>query len=184
MGLTLLVGFVSWLTLASTFNFSPVQIPDIQLISHYKNPTAFNVSYPVSWQYQIPERGVFLLGERAVFEGQLGSVLTIQRQLPTREQRKLVDVLNEFLDLGPFHNRDSWEVVEDTAPTTLAGQQAFSITLEGSSAPDQPQFRIQIFVTQADSRPYYVIVSSTPRDAWQQYTPLLEAILQSVEFEE
>jgi hypothetical protein len=159
---------------------TPVALPLTQTFDD--SPTGFTLKYPEEWQYIIPAVGVLVMGPpQTLFENEPGPSLTIQRSYPLSISGSLEGALDGYLQAGPLNGDGLWQVTLPVHETMLDNREARTVELEGSNAPGIALLHTRITATAADNTFVYLVVASAPADRVANFTPTLNAILQTFE---
>ncbi len=166
----LVVGAALWLS-----------APERQLTERFEGPASFSLRYPAGWMAVIPEQGIMVVAAADTLGGQPGPALTISRSTMLMNQGDLPATLEYYLAHGPEVTNRQWTRLTDITPVAFdGGREAVAIDLQGREFEGDPELRIRLLVTRADSLAVYVFGASAPAEDWGTDGPLLQAILDSV----
>lgn len=177
----IIIGLISAIALLLLLNMNTqVETSDVALTVTFES-TGFRMAYPEGWQHNVPQTGMFFLGDPNVLQLQPGASMVIQRSLRlTGDAESLVDALEIYMENGPLLPDKAWNIVEAISETTFADREAVIVALEGAEGADAVAMRSEIIVTYSDNRFIYVFAMSAPLEQWEAIESTFDAILASV----
>lgn len=158
--------------------------PARQLTEQFEGPASFTIRYPGEWVSLIPEMGIMVLAEAETLGGQPGPSVTIKRDSTLMLEGSLTATLETYLARGP-EARGDWERLTDIIPFTLAdNRDAVMIDLQGRELEQDPVMHVRLVIARADNMVVYVVALSAPPATWADNEPLLNAMMDSLQFTE
>lgn len=150
-------------------------------LSREFSSNGFSFRYPATWQYQIPQVNILFLASPEVSANQIGATMTVQRAIRfAPDSDTLEGNLQYYLERGPLRTAGAWEIVEAMQPIEFAGRDAMFIALEGTEIAGAAPMRSESYITQADSRFFYLFTVTAPLGQ-ETSMATLEAILATVQ---
>ncbi|HVU11970.1 MAG TPA: hypothetical protein VHD90_11865 [Phototrophicaceae bacterium] len=157
---------------------TPVALP---LTQSFNDSASITFKYPDDWSYAIPAQGLIIVGpNQTINGGEPGPTLTIQRAEPLSIVGTLDAALDRYLQNGPLHAPDRWQVTTAAHPIQFGGQDARAVELEGSDSASAPPDHTQIITTTSKNQFVYLLITTVPVSKQAAYDPTLAAMLDAV----
>ncbi len=154
----------------------------IELPNTYdRSPTAFTLDYPEDWLVQIPQPGTLLVATQSTLTGNPGPSLLVHRSELLAAVNNLDEALDVYLENGPLHPNNSWDIVIEQKTTSIGKREGLLIELMGRDIDDGPLLRTRILVARAGSGAIYFMTFTTPEDTWGDLVSTLDAIQETIE---
>jgi hypothetical protein len=145
------------------------------------SPSGFTFRYPEGWAYVIPMQGLMVSAPpETLSQSEAGPTFTIQRIDPISVYGSLDEALDLYLRRGPLRPDRQWRQLGERGRSTFEGREALVVEIQGKENEVSPELRARVVATTAANSFVYLIVLTSPVEAWEAQEATLFAMLESV----
>lgn len=158
---------------------TPIEIRVVQ----FSNPHAFDLKYPSNWRGVLVTQGVMVFGPpNVVGIREPGPSVTVYRISEHTASGTDEELFDKFIGRGPL--RGSFEITGPVEVAQVGQYQGLGVDMQREAEEELIAMRGKVWMARTGSGAVYFLSATSPTDSWDDVWPNMQAVLDSVHFNE